>query len=160
MNDICIIAAVAKNSVIGKDNKIPWNIPEDLQHFKELTMGNVIIMGRRTYESIGRPLHGRTTIVVSKKFFEEVKSVPDINSATALAKQTAPGKKIFFCGGEGIYKEALSIADTLYLTEILTCAEGDVKFPEFNKELYKRTVLGENHTQDFTYQFVKYERCC
>lgn len=138
---LALIAAVAKNGVIGADGRIPWDIPEDRKHFKELTMGHVLVMGRRTYEEIGRPLPGRITIVVSKTLAAECGGAralkaddcllyaASLDDALRLAGEVAPGKTVFISGGGQLYKAALSLADVLYLTEIDAEISGDTYFP-------------------------------
>lgn len=152
---IALIAAVARNGVIGADGHIPWDIPEDRAHFKELTMGHILVMGRRTYEEIGRPLPGRITIVVSRNLAAESGSVhvlnagdalsadaphalnadtgllfaPSLEEALCLAKEAAPEKTVFIAGGGMLYEAALSLADILYLTEIDAEISGDTFFP-------------------------------
>lgn len=134
---IAIIAAMAANRVIGRAGKIPWHLPEDKKRFRELTMGNVIVMGRRTWEEIGRPLPGRVTALVSATCqiqAEEMFTVPDLEEAIRRSRDIYPDKDIFLCGGEAIYKEGMSLADRIYLTVLDREAEGDTYFPEIGKE--------------------------
>ena len=152
---IHLIAAVAENGVIGKDGGIPWAIPEDLQHFKERTMGHTIIMGRRTFESIGRPLTGRQNIVVTST----IKELAGCQIASSLkeAIELAEREQIFIIGGSMLYTEALPMADVLDLTFVHEKSEGDTFFPEINRELYE-----EAERKDFDgnppYSFVTYHR--
>ena len=152
---IHLIAAVAENGVIGKDGGIPWDIPEDLQHFKERTMGHTVIMGRRTFESIGRPLPGRQNIVVTST----VRELTGCQIASSLkeAIELAEREQIFIIGGSMLYTEALPMADVLDLTFVHEKPEGDTFFPEINRELYKET-----ERKDFDgnppYSFVTYQR--
>lgn len=150
MSEIAIIAAFSKNRVIGKDGLIPWNIFEDKKRFKELTTNNVVIMGRKSFEDIlnllKKPLPNRINLILSKtKNFStedfkldfepvssETKTFSDLNSAVSFAKENYPDKKIFICGGEAVYREAISLADKMYLTEINKDYEGDAFFPEFD----------------------------
>lgn len=129
---VSIIAAVAKNGVIGDKGRIPWDIPEDMLHFKWITMGNVLIMGRKTYESIGNPLEGRKTIVVTNtaQYSGEILTAPSLEAALELAQKLDFGDEIFICGGGEIYSEGIPYADRLYLTELDDKYEGDVYFPE------------------------------
>lgn len=134
-----IIAAVARNGVIGANGRIPWDIPEDRTHFKELTMGHILVMGRRTYEEIGRPLPGRITIVVSRtlaagaphalKAGTGLLFASSLEEALCLAKEAASEKTVFIAGGGMLYEAALPLADVLYLTEIDAEISGDTFFP-------------------------------
>ncbi len=136
-NNIAMIAAMAKNRVIGREGKIPWDLPEDREHFKKLTMGHVIIMGRRTYEEIGRPLPGRITCVISSRWKGEEKNcrtAKSLTDAIAQARETYPQKKIFLCGGERIYNEGMTLAGEIYLTVLKEEVEGDTYFPQLGEE--------------------------
>jgi dihydrofolate reductase len=153
---IAIIAAMSKNRVIGNQGKIPWRIKGEQRRFKELTTGNTIIMGKRSYEEIGRPLPDRKTIVVSS-----TKSYVAENLITACSLQEALNiaeeEKVFIAGGEQLYREALPIANTLYITEIDLVTEGDTYFPEFNKEDY---ILTEEiyFEGEIPYRYLTYQR--
>lgn len=150
---LALIAAYAQNYVIGKNQKIPWNIPEDKHRFRDLTMGHSIIMGRRTYEEIGYPLPGRETIVISNtKNFDQPHCVTAANLAEAL--ELVKGQKAFICGGAQLYQEALPLADILYLTEIHQDFEGDVYFPKFDKSDFEQT----EQIDKVSYTFVTYRR--
>ncbi len=132
---IHIIAAVAENNIIGKDNAIPWNIPVDLAHFKALTMGNTMIMGRKTFESIGRILPGRETIVVSNTV--DVIDGAIVAHSLQEALQLASNTEIFIIGGARLYEEALSVADMLHITRVHLNPEGDTVFPTVNWAEYE-----------------------
>lgn len=130
------IAAVARNRVIGAGNDIPWRIPEDWARFKAITMGHVLIMGRRTYDSIGRPLPGRTTIVVTRDpswRAEGVLVAADLDEAFAQAAEGSPDK-IFVAGGGQVYEAAWERLDRLEVTEVDAGPEGDVLFPVIGPE--------------------------
>ena len=161
---IHLIVAYAKNRIIGKNGKIPWNIPGEQSRFRELTTGHVVIMGRRTYEEIGHPLPGRYLIVVSrtKQYSDEnLTSATSFQEAVGMAEQVAEQTKwhgpVFIAGGAGIYERALPIVDKMYITEIDMEVEGDTVFPAFAPEEYHRieeeTVYGEP-----TYHYVIYQR--
>lgn len=139
-----IIAAMAKNRVIGKDNKLPWSIPDDLKNFKKLTTGNTIIMGRKTYESIGKPLPNRNNIVVSSTMQPSngVQVCKNIQEALETAKST--GKEIFIIGGANIYEQTMHLADKLYITHVKKDYEGDAFFPEINQTEWQTENLEEN----------------
>ena len=117
------------NRVIGHRNTIPWHIPEDLKWFKKLTMGNIIVMGRKTFESIGKPLPGRRTIVLSR-LTDNVPGAEAISSLEQLP-QPAEGQDIFICGGAQVYAQTLSQCSDLYLTLVQRVVEGDAFFPPF-----------------------------
>jgi dihydrofolate reductase len=130
---ISIIAAVAENGVIGKDNALPWRLSSDLKRFKALTMGKPIIMGRKTYESIGKPLPGRTNIVVTRNraFTAEGCMVVDsLEAAIDAANETGADEAVVI-GGSAIYQAALPLAQRLYLTEVAAACEGDTFFPDW-----------------------------
>jgi dihydrofolate reductase len=130
---------MSSNRVIGKDNKMPWHLPEDLQHFKATTLGHTMIMGRKTFDSIGRPLPGRKTIVVSRNpewQFSGVQTANSLEQAISFAKTPlepyAQLPEIFVVGGSQIYKQALDLADLVIATEIEKEIEGDAFFPVLN----------------------------
>jgi dihydrofolate reductase len=126
---ISLIAAMSEDRVIGQDGKLPWHIPADLTHFKTLTMGHAVLMGRRTYESIGRPLHGRRNIVLSRT--EERIEGCEIARSLPEAIAAAEGdEEIFICGGEQLFREALPLCQRIYLTIVHDKYRGDVRFPE------------------------------
>lgn len=155
---LSIIAAVAQNLCIGKDNKLPWNIPEDLQHFKEMTRGKVVIMGQRTFESIlsyiKKPLPGRTNVVLT---WDESWVPPEgvfVFRSIPEAVAAFEGQEIFFGGGASIYKQTIDLADTLYITEVKQVVEGDTFFPEINLEQWQETEREVHEGFDF----VTYKR--
>src|SRR5262249_39733646 len=123
------IAAMSENRVIGKGEKIPWHLPEDFKWFKKMTTGNVIVMGRRTFESIGRPLPNRETIVLSRSEFQHpgVRVVKELEEIQ-LERET---REVFICGGAQVYELALPRCLELYLTHVKRVVEGDVYFPRF-----------------------------
>ncbi|QQR78177.1 MAG: dihydrofolate reductase [Candidatus Moraniibacteriota bacterium] len=130
---LSIIAAISENRVIGNAGKIPWHLKDDWRRFKERTLGHVIIMGRKTYESIGRPLPGRTNIVITRDTGREIPGCVVVGSlAEALERARAiETEEVFICGGGQIYTEALSQADRLYLTVVHAIIDGDAFFPEY-----------------------------
>ena len=133
-----IISAYARNKVIGYKNKLPWDIPEDLKRFKKITMGASVIMGRKTYESIGRPLYGRKNIVITNnENFKEPGVVPakSIESAKEISQNSSDNmnqKLAFVIGGQSIYEEFIDICDKMYITEIDKEVKGDKYFPDFD----------------------------
>lgn len=154
---IALIVARSKNNVIGKDGRIPWFIKGELKQFKELTSGHVVIMGRRSYEEIGRPLPNRKNIVVSntKSFSgENLVTVGSLKDAIEISQ----GEDIFIGGGYRLFEEVLPIVDVMYITEIDTVVEnGDVFFPEFDPSLFDMTV-GETAGDDIKYTRTVYRR--
>lgn len=154
---IQLIAAMAKNRVIGKDNQLPWRLPADLKRFKALTMGHTLVMGRKTFESIGRPLPGRTTIVVTRRTDFHPNGV---RIAHSLADALAGSGQIFVVGGAEIYEQALALADRLELTVIDADYDGDAVFPEWDEGRFK-LIAREAHAASaefpHAYEFRTYE---
>lgn len=141
---LSIIAAIASNRVIGCNNALPWHLPEDLKRFRKLTMGHHIIMGRKTFESLGRLLPGRTTVIVSRNpgyVVEGAKVTASLQQAIAACGNDP---EIFVIGGAQLYHEALSRADRLYLTEIEADVNGDAFFPDFDRSVW-REISREKH---------------
>ena len=158
---LALIAAVARNGVIGVDNRLPWRLPDDLKRFRSLTIGHSVIMGRRTFESIGAPLTGRENIVVTRRHdYHPVGCKIASNLADALVLATLPAPA-FVIGGEALYRAAMPLADTLFLTEIDRDFAGDARFPDFARELWRETAR-ELRRQDepggFGYAFTEYQR--
>jgi dihydrofolate reductase len=157
-----IVAAVAANGVIGRDGQLPWRLPDDLKQFKALTLGHAIIMGRRTFESIGRALPGRRSIVVSTTLVEPPAGVELARSLEdALGRVKAAGERAFVIGGAALYAAAIPLARVMHLTEIDEAVEGDVFFPSFDKWQWK--LAGElRHERDdrhaLAFRFCTYER--
>ncbi len=157
---ISIIAAMDANRVIGLNGKIPWHLPKDLKRFKRLTTGMYIVMGRKTHESIGRVLPNRVNIVLTR---QKELPFPDCcllnNLQLALDIAESNGKKeLFIIGGAEIYKEALPIADKMYLTEIDAVYEGDAFFPEFDKSEWEEVKREAQFDMGMGYSFVEYLR--
>lgn len=156
---IAIIAAIANDGVIGANNTLPWRLPEDLKRFRALTMGHHIIMGRKTYESLGRLLPGRTTVIVSRQAGYRVEGAKVAGSLQEAIALCDGDEEVFVIGGAEIYREALSLADRLYLTEIDAAFDGDAWFPEFDRAAW-RECARERHSSSagWVYSFVDYER--
>ena len=155
--EIGLIAARSENNVIGKGGRIPWDIEGELSQFKELTMGNAVVMGRRTYEEIGHPLPGRRIIVVSGSAKYEGDKICTVRSVEA-AIEAAAGANVYFAGGYGIYKAALPLVDVMYITDIHTVVEdGDGFFPEFDAGDYDVTI-GETCGDEIKYTRTVYRR--
>jgi len=151
---IALIAGLTKNRIIGKDRSLPWHIPEDLRNFKRLTSGHTIIMGRKTYESIGRPLPNRNNIVVSRTM--EAADGIEVCSSFEAAMDKAGQKEgdTFIIGGTSMFAEGLTVADTLYLSWIKKDYEGDTYFPAFDINDWEMTE--EKDFDDFV--FTAYKR--
>ena len=158
---ISIIVAMDKKGVIGLEGDLPWHLSADLKHFKSITMGKQLIMGRKTHESIGRPLPGRKNIILtrSKDFLAEGCIV--VNSQEQALELVADVEEVMFMGGAGIYAEALPHANRIYLTEVHADVCGDVYFPEFFKDDWveiKREEHSADEKNEFAYSFVVLER--
>lgn len=156
---LSIIAVIGKNRELGKDNHLLWNIPGDLKHFREITKNHPVIMGRKTFESIGRALPGRTNYVISHALVaDNVVVVPSLDKAIEKAK-TAPGSdEIFVIGGGQIYREAIDRADRLYLTVVDSAAPGaDTFFPDYSR--FTKVISEEAHEENgMHYTFLTLER--
>lgn len=164
MAEFSLIAALSKNKVIGSNGSIPWNIPGEQSRFKELTTGNVVIMGRKTFEEIfaklKKPLPGRINLIVSrtKDFSKEgCPTFDNLADAINFCKINYPKKNVFIGGGALLYKEAVSTVDKMYLTEIDMDVEGDVFFPEFDGTDFKKTV-DKSFSEPVPYRYVTYTR--
>jgi dihydrofolate reductase len=157
---ISIVVAISENRAIGKDNKLLWRLPADLKHFKEITTGHTIIMGRKTFESVGRPLPNRRNIIITRQplFIEGCEVVNSIDTALALC---AEEDEVFIVGGAEIYRQSLHLTNRIYLTVVHKEFEGDSFFPEINKGEWKE-VSREDHQADeknlLPYSFITLER--
>lgn len=158
---ISIIAAVSRNRVIGQGGELPWHLPADLKYFRERTRGHPVIMGRRTYESVGRPLPGRRNIVLSRSPDFRPSGVEVADSLEAALELVREADEVFLLGGEEIFRAGLEIADRLYLTEIDAEFCGDTFFPEFDRKQW-RVLESRLHPADeqnpYPMRFVVYER--
>lgn len=162
---LSLLVAMAKNRVIGRDNKLPWNLPADLKHFKFLTMGQTIVMGRKTYESIGKPLPGRVNIIITRQEGYEVPGatvVSSIDDALLMCEKIRSiNGENFIIGGEELYRQTLKICQRIYITEIQRDFEGDVYFPEVDPNEWEETQrdkhISENDT-NLEYHFVVLDR--
>lgn len=154
---VSMIAAMANNRVIGKDNGMPWHLPADLKHFKAVTMGKPVVMGRKTYESIGKALPGRLNIVISRAGFQAADAtvVSSTDEAIAVAGDI---EELMIIGGGKIYEFFLPVADRLYLTHIDLDVEGDTQFPDYNgaaKWLESDSIQHESDEKNpYAYRFV------
>lgn len=152
---VVIVAAVGRNRVIGVDGRLPWRIPEDLARFKALTMGGALVMGRATFESIGRPLPGRANIVLTRRpdwSHEGVERAGSLEEALAMCDRL--GVDAFIAGGADVYRQALELADVMELTEVDASPDGDTWFPDVDWPSWEETARIEHPGFDF----VTYER--
>jgi len=153
VSEIVIIAAVARNRVIGKDNRLLWNIPEDMAHFKALTSGHTVIMGRKTWESLPprfRPLPGRRNIVVSRQAGYTAPGAEVADSLENALKLASTTTVVFIIGGEQIYTQAMTVADRLEITEVDLEPEGDAWFPEIVAAEWEKTAKTDGASFSFT----------
>lgn len=139
-----LVIAQAANRVIGRDNHMPWHLPADLAHFKRVTMGCPVIMGRKTWESIGRALPGRLNIVITRTPLFSAPGATVVRSLDEAFRAAGDADEAFVIGGGQIYAEAMATADRIYLTEIATEVEGDTWFPAFDRAQWKETLMGEH----------------
>ncbi|MEK4137182.1 type 3 dihydrofolate reductase [Kurthia sp. FSL E2-0154] len=154
---ISLIVAHDNNRVIGLNNEMPWHLPGDLAYFKEKTMGKPIIMGRNTFESIGRPLPGRRNIIITRNKAYEAAGAEIVHSLEEALELTKDAEEQMVIGGEQIFKEALPLADRLYITKIDYSFEGDTFFPSYEDWVEKTTT--ENHEANgFTFRYTIYEK--
>ncbi len=144
---VIIIAAVAENNVIGRNGEIPWHSRAELKYFKITTMGNPIVMGRKTFESIGKALPGRKNVVITRnaELFKDIEGIFTFSSLNdAVASLSEENEKIFIIGGSEIYNQAIDFADELLITRMPIEVEGDAFFPEINKDRFKLTEVAEH----------------
>jgi len=145
--NLALVVAMARNGVIGRDGSLPWHLPADLKRFRAITMGKPIVMGRRTHESIGRPLPGRRNIVLSRLADYQAQGCevfPTLNAALAALEDCA---EVMIVGGAALYAEALPHASTLYVTDVDAAPQGDVYFPEFDRDDWQE-IEREQHAAD------------
>lgn len=161
MTTLSVIAAVARNGAIGKDNTLLWHLPEDLKFFKRTTLGCPVIMGRKTYDSIGRPLPGRRNIVITRQANWSAPGIETADSLDAALALIHEAPKAFVIGGAQIYAQALPHADEIVLTEVDADFDADTFFPVWDREQFQE-VARETHPAtaptNLTYAFVTYQR--
>jgi len=157
---ISLIAALDKNRLIGSENAMPWHLPADFKHFKEVTMGKPVVMGRKTFESIGRPLPGRQNIVISRSGFsaDGIISADSVDSALKLSGEV---DEVMIIGGANIYQQLIDKADRLYLTHVDAECKGDAWFPAFDLsewDIARQETVGADEKNNFSFTFINYER--
>jgi len=157
---ISLIAAMDRNRLIGADNGMPWHLPADFKHFKAVTMGKPVIMGRKTFESIGRPLPGRKNIVVSASGFT-ADGITVVDSIEKALEAAGDAEEVMVIGGASFYAQMIDRADRMYLTHVDAECQGDAWFPEFNLDDW--TVVGQQHypadeKNSYSFRVVEYQR--
>lgn len=153
---ISIIAAMDENRIIGRGNRLPWHLPVDLKRFRMLTLGHPIIMGRKTYESIGHPLDGRKNIVITRQPAYCAKGCIVVHDLPSAFEACGDVEEAFVLGGETLFRDVLPIADKIYLTVVKSRVEGDARFPDIPDDL---TLVWQKDAQDiYPLEFRLYER--
>ena len=158
---VSIIVAMAENNVIGRDMDLPWHISADLKRFKALTMGHHIVMGRKTYESIGRLLPGRTTVIITRQENYQVEGALVVNSLEEAQAVAAGDSELFIIGGGQIYELAMPFADKLHVTRVHTKVDGDTRFPQVqwdNWALINTERHSADEKNDYDYTFESYHK--
>jgi len=159
MSQLSIIVAVANNQVIGQHNTLPWHLPEDLKRFKSLTMGHHIIMGRKTYESLGRLLPGRSTVIVTRNQNYHVDGAIVVHSLQQALTACQADTEVFLIGGAELYKIGLQLADKIYLTEIHADFDGDAFLPAFDMTCWRETSREQHKAANgLAFSYVGFER--
>ncbi|RXF03381.1 type 3 dihydrofolate reductase [Pseudoalteromonas phenolica O-BC30] len=157
-----MIAAMANDRIIGDDNQMPWHLPADLQHFKRVTMDKPVVMGRKTFESIGRPLPGRRNIVITRNTSYQAEGIEVVSSPEAALALLEGTSEVMIIGGGNIYGQFLTLAERLYLTFIDLDVEGDTQFPDYSKDNNWSEVESESHQPDernkYGYTFVTLQK--
>ncbi|MEL3927543.1 type 3 dihydrofolate reductase [Aeromonas enteropelogenes] len=163
---ISMIAAMAQDRVIGKDNQMPWHLPADLAHFKRVTLGKPVLMGRKTFESIGRPLPGRRNLIISRNAAyaapEGTEVFPSIEAVLATLAEVGEVNELMVIGGGHLYGQLLAKADCLYLTRIELAVEGDTRFPAFDDgqwQLVESEAYPADEKNPHPYRFETWQRC-
>ena len=158
---ISVIVAMAANRVIGHENRLPWHLPADLKHFKATTLGKPVVMGRRTWESIGRPLRGRNNIVITRDTAYTAEGCVVVHSLDEAIRAAGEAAEVMIIGGAGLYRQALSLADTLYLTLIHGEFAGDTHFPQWRQDEWRETGRVDHEPDEnnsHAYSFITLER--
>lgn len=158
---VSAIVAAAETGAIGKENKLLWHLPDDLRFFKRTTSGHAVIMGRKTYESVGRPLPNRTNVVITRQKDYKLEGAEVVHSLEAALEACADEKEVFIVGGADIYRQALPVADRVYLTRVHADLEGDSYFPRLDNvewALQSAEHHGSDDRHAYAYTFEVYER--
>jgi dihydrofolate reductase len=156
-----IVAAMTENRVIGRDNALPWHLRDDLRRFKAITMGHTVVMGRKTWDSVGKPLPGRTTVVLSRDAGFRPAGVSVVQTMNEALELAGHDDEIFIVGGGEVFRQIIAVADRIYLTIIHAQLEGDAFFPTFDENEW-RIIEDEEHPadqwNDHPFRFVTYDR--
>jgi len=158
---LSLVVAMDENRVIGIDEGLPWHLSSDLKYFRDITMGKPIVMGRKTHESIGRPLPGRRNIVVTRNGVFEAPGCDVVTSLEAALKLVDDVPEVMMVGGASLYLDTLPLADHIYMTEVHAEVQGDTWFPEIDPEQWielSRTAFSADENNEYDYSFVVYER--
>lgn len=158
---VSLIVAMAENRVIGRNNQLPWRLSADLQHFKKITMGKPLIMGRNTHDSIGRPLPGRTNIVISRDKQYQAAGCVLVHSIDAALEAAGDAEEVMIMGGAQLYEQTIGRADRLYVTLVHATIEGDVCFPEIDWAHWQEIsaeVFRADDKNEFDYSFCVFDR--
>jgi dihydrofolate reductase len=158
---LSLIAAMAENRVIGHENRLPWHLPADLQHFKAITLGKPVLMGRKTWESLGRPLPGRTNIVITRDAGYVAEGCVVAHSLEEALRAAGEAAEVMVIGGAQLYRQALPLADTLYLTLVHAEFRGDTRFPAWQPKDWRETARIDHVADDrnpHAYSFITLER--
>ena len=157
MTEYIIVVAIAQNGVIGKEGRLPWHLPSDLRHFKKTTMGNPLLMGRKTFESIGKPLPGRDNLVLTRNREWSFPGCITLNNIEESVDFCRKYEKVFIIGGGDIFRIALDITDVIIVTRLKREVEGDVFFPEIKSSEFKLTETVDYDIEE-PYSILRYER--
>ena len=156
-----LVVAMSENGVIGRDNRLPWRLPDDLAYFKRVTMGHPVVMGRRTWQSIGKPLPGRTNIVVTHDRAFEAPGCVVAHSLEEAWRAAGEADEVCVIGGTSLFAETLPVADVIHLTEVEADVEGDTYFPDFDRSAWRETEVAR-HAADarhaYPFRIVRLER--
>ena len=155
---ISLIAAMGRNRVIGKNNSLPWRLPEDMKRFKDLTLGKPVVMGRKTFESIGKPLPDRKNIILTREKSYKSEECVVVHSVDEALRAAKDNEEVMVIGGEQIFREFLPIANKMYLTFIEQDFEGDSYFPHYDKSEWKEAKREEHKNEKYMLVFVDLER--
>lgn len=158
---VSLIVAISENNVIGRDGDLPWHLSDDLRRFKRLTMGHHIVMGRKTFDSIGRLLPGRTTVIVTRNPSFQVEGAKIAESVEDAIRLSQPDDEVFIIGGAEVYRHALQFAERLYITRVEATVEGDVCFPEHDPSqwrLVQHESFAADEKNDYPHSFEIHER--
>ncbi len=156
---VSLIAAVGNHNVIGGNNKLLWKMPADMKFFKDTTIGHSVIMGRKTYESFGRPLKNRRNIIISRDENMKIGGCEVVHSLEESLNLVKAEKEVFIIGGANIYEQSMALADKIYLTRIFGDFEGDSYFPEINHDLWQLTAIAEypaDEKNPYPFAFLEY----